>query len=411
MANVQVLLKKESKSYDRIFGNRLKELARAMQKDIEVDIHHGEELPVGTEYDNTKLSILIWASHKTDDMLYSEKDTAFGKKFCNDALFVPTEGLLQFKDEEIVLAEYDEEQIVLSFLYDMWEYESADEIDLFNIIIDQFIVQLFGNMEEYNAKLEDATRIENELSIKRAVGNLMQTIKQDKQNLEDRVRDTKVKLTDFMAKAKQYSMMLISQEAQLDGLKLGEEGIKTKLLKEIETIKNNKKVEEIFFADNGNLLIDTGELFVRVVCEDKKVRRYRMGRYRIDVNLGNGAVKFFNRNIENIRKSMWDNCHHPHVNPSGNGCLGNASTLIAECIMNREWAILADVLINYLESVNIDDGAGIYYTNWDEVDAEGKTLTQTWTNGRTVDESRNKEEQQRMIRQVRDGLYVAGIKY
>jgi len=410
MKEVKIIFNNDTRDYTRIFGDRFKQLSKAMQENINIAIHHGEGLPIGKEIRKDKLSVLIWGSHKTDDMIYSESNTAFGKQFYSDALFVPSEGTIQFGDGEVVLAEYDEENKVLNFLYDMWEYESLGEIELFNIIMDKFVEHLFGSIDGYCEKLEEAIRIEREASIQKAVSHLMSTIESDKRNLENKLREAKQRMEEYMAKVKQYSLNAISFEKQLEGLGSGMEGIKAKLISEIKAMESNKKIEEVFFNENGDLVLDTVELFAKARTK-KGVKRFRMGRFRIEVRLQNGQTLFFNRDIQNIRHSVWGACHHPHVSETGSGCLGNASTLIAECIMNREWAMLADVLVNYLESINEDDGAGKCYTNWDEVDEEGNTLERQKYTGEFVSDERNRELQVEMVRRVKEGRYVAGIQY
>lgn len=413
MKEVKVIQNRDRNEYKRIL-EKLGELVKALYQDIYVDICHCDE-PRTSEYNKEYLTIQLWGSTKEYDFVFTEQDKAFGKTFCNDALIKPQEGedFVQFKDGDLVLAEYNKEMNVLSFLYDVAELQTAEELEVFVTLLNMFIEYKFGSLEKYKEEIEKVEEKEREESIKKAVENILEETKRNKVSIERKIADMKNSIESYMNEIKKKNALVMSYKLQLNGINSGFDEIKEKIRKEIDAMKGNKKVTTIFFNENGELVFDTVELIAKVKCEDNKVRKYRMGRFRITVKLGNGEVKFYNKDIKNVRYGWWAINQHPHVSTNGTACLGSASTLILECISNREWAVLADVLINFLESVNIKDGAGQKYVNWDELDEDGNVITgeRKYNNGNISSDSNNRAVQEQYIDKIKNGFYVAGLKY
>jgi hypothetical protein len=85
---------------------------------------------------------------------------------------------------------------------------------------------------------------------------------------------------------------------------------------------------------------------------------FDIGKFRIDIYTAgnNGGIRFYNI----TRKGGGDkfNIHHPHVDASGQACLGNIKELVATLIGEYEYSALAQLAIQFLKSVNINDDAG-----------------------------------------------------
>ena len=56
--------------------------------------------------------------------------------------------------------------------------------------------------------------------------------------------------------------------------------------------------------------------------------------------------------------------HAPHVFHNGRPCLGNMTEVIPELVANYEFAALAMVAIQFIESVNVNDSAGMHINKW-----------------------------------------------
>ena len=121
------------------------------------------------------------------------------------------------------------------------------------------------------------------------------------------------------------------------------------------------------------------------IYEPESEDRFHAGKYEIKIRMSDSDIKFFN--YENRRRSYWGRkCHHPHVSESGNPCLGNISTTLAELCSTKDVYSLAIVAINFLEAVNIEDSAGKYIRNWDQVDDDNVIIHKGNPNGNPNEE-------------------------
>jgi hypothetical protein len=99
-------------------------------------------------------------------------------------------------------------------------------------------------------------------------------------------------------------------------------------------------------------------VFTEVVIIPYGTRRYRLGRFRLDLHF-DGRV--FLRNLTN-RHETYD---HPHVD-SGRPCLGNIQEWIHRLLAQREFVAACEVLLQYLWTVNPADWRKAV-TFWPEV--------------------------------------------
>ena len=92
--------------------------------------------------------------------------------------------------------------------------------------------------------------------------------------------------------------------------------------------------------------------------------KHEIGAFRIEIytNGANDGVRWFNlsHRINGYKEKM----HAPHVFPKGNACLGNTAEIFPELIANYEFAAVAMVAIQFIESINVDDDAGKHIHRW-----------------------------------------------
>jgi hypothetical protein len=105
-------------------------------------------------------------------------------------------------------------------------------------------------------------------------------------------------------------------------------------------------------------------LFTDLISVEYQGCRFRLGRFRIDLHF-DGRV--FLRNLTD-RYRTYD---HPHVE-GGRPCLGNIRDWIRDLLAQREFAIAATVLLQYLHTVNQADWRQ-EVTCWPKVSSRGKT--------------------------------------
>jgi hypothetical protein len=140
--------------------------------------------------------------------------------------------------------------------------------------------------------------------------------------------------------------------------------------KELEKLRNDKKDDNQKYKDEFDVLCDvegvkkvdvlegvinvyTGNI---VIPYDSTL--YDIGEFRIDIPTnGKDVVRAYN-----LTRAP-SNYYHPHVRMDGGCCLGNLSHSITELISKYEFSIVAQVMIQYLCTVNPGD----WYTpieNW-----------------------------------------------
>jgi hypothetical protein len=99
-------------------------------------------------------------------------------------------------------------------------------------------------------------------------------------------------------------------------------------------------------------------IFTGPICVDYGTRRYRLGQFRLDLHF-DGRV--FLRNLTD----RYESYDHPHVD-GGRPCLGNIQEWIQRLLAQREFAAAAEVLLQYLGTVNPADWRKAV-TFWPEV--------------------------------------------
>lgn len=325
---------------------------------------------------NGSIIINMWSAENGADMIIPELDTTFGYKYCTDGVFVPNEGYLTVGDN-VPLLQYKDSSFY--FLYDVCEFNSADELLLMEKLLNDMLTLIAGSEEAVNAQITENARIEQERKTKAFIKRMSD---RERKNKDDRARNLAEKKQSMEYYRKEVRKLALAIQVEEDILNANVNAIdrlEETLNKELEIMKNNKKIESVTINDDGYIIVNTKTIYSNVLGKDKVTRRYRFGEYTVKIDASNGKIRFINKNESDKRRSCWgNNCNHPHVQDNGEACLGSASTLIMDCVDRYQWGILADVLVNYLESVNTGDSAGKYFYNWDEVDADGVKLAEQY---------------------------------
>jgi len=97
----------------------------------------------------------------------------------------------------------------------------------------------------------------------------------------------------------------------------------------------------------GHLCVYTDEIYLQHAG-----RTYPLGRYQIRIPLDKGRpLAIVNQTPKRVDKTLY---HHPHIR--GNGaqmCLGNFAP-VTQLIAERQWALAAQLMIEFLHYVNAD---------------------------------------------------------
>lgn len=132
--------------------------------------------------------------------------------------------------------------------------------------------------------------------------------------------------------------------------------------KEFDRLLAVPKVKNVQVVD-GVVKVFTDTLY----CVDPRSgKRHEIGAFRIEIVTSNGDVRW--HNLTRTVSAYWEGSNAPHVSGSGHACLGSMAEIIPELVGNYEFAALALVAIQFVESVNTDDPAGKYIDRWPVAD-------------------------------------------
>ncbi len=127
--------------------------------------------------------------------------------------------------------------------------------------------------------------------------------------------------------------------------------------KEFDSLVKIPKIRDVR-VDDGVIKVFTDILY----CVDpRSKKRHEIGAFRIHLGL-NGTVRWHNltRRVDGFGRDM----HAPHVSSNGEACLGNMSEVVPQLIADYEFAVLAMLAIQFIESVNVDDVSGSRIDRW-----------------------------------------------
>lgn len=125
--------------------------------------------------------------------------------------------------------------------------------------------------------------------------------------------------------------------------------------KEFESLAKVPGVEDVQVAD-GVIKVFTEHIYI--TPDGYPNDTFDIGKFRIEIYTSgsNGGIKFFNLTRQGTGKDY--NTNHPHVQTNGTPCLGNIKEQVASLIGEYEYSAVAQLGIQYLEEVNLEDSAG-----------------------------------------------------
>ena len=244
-------------------------------------------------------------------------------------------------------------------LDEAYDEKIAHDALIFEKILEYFKDDILKAVEAKEVTIEDMIEIIEE--------NFKSSYLREKENIKSRYNEAihqiqyyTDQLTQYIKRKEQYSYEYESYNIpEID---------KDKIRKDIELIKNDKKVKNVIFSKDGSknfLVVETNPLIMRGTKDPNDLRYIGESTIKINISPRVVDVRFY---TEQKRKGYWsDKDPHPHVSELGNPCLGSASEIIAQLLVSREWYALATICINFLESYNEDDVAGKNYKYYEKV--------------------------------------------
>lgn len=146
-------------------------------------------------------------------------------------------------------------------------------------------------------------------------------------------------------------------ERKLSQLEACKDGELEKYGKEFDSLSAVPGVKDVQVSD-GVIKVFTEHIYI---TPEGYSDVFDIGKFRMEIftSGSNGGVKFFNitRKGGGGGHSNY-NIHHPHVDGGGSPCLGNIKELVSQLIGEYEYSAVAQLGLQYLKTVNLNDSAG-----------------------------------------------------
>jgi hypothetical protein len=113
-------------------------------------------------------------------------------------------------------------------------------------------------------------------------------------------------------------------------------------IKEYDALCKTPHVQDIELE--GNII----RVYTDMIIIPYRGKNYKIGKFRIDIFIdgSNGAVKAYNLTDGK------DRVFHPHIKKDGYCCLGNISEGVTKLLAEYQYAVLIQLMINYLQTYN-----------------------------------------------------------
>jgi hypothetical protein len=153
------------------------------------------------------------------------------------------------------------------------------------------------------------------------------------------------------------------------------ECIRTGLSDERKLLRGNGTAAESFGEEYEGLLkvpkvkdvrveANAIAIFTEVLnCRDDRTGRlHEIGAFKIQIPFQGSSPIWTNltRKVDGYKERQ----NHPHIWSEGDACLGSSETLFQDLFASREFAIAAQLAIEFVESANTKDPAGKYISKW-----------------------------------------------
>lgn len=356
---------------DRVMASIRTILYDTFQKPVLLNVPHGyPSEPAPT--DDSRIHIRIWSNQDNRQSETNVPRQVFGVTVhCRETPYLPSDEGMR-NGNVIMDSDYPVAEVVngntLYIFHDLVHTGHSDEIALLEKILEEASILLSGDEEQIKEMRERLLAAKTERS--RADYVTLCNKRYDAQ-----IRQSKRTYEQSQRQIDDYQQALVSAIRQREeaGRVLGElESGQTKdadsHLAEYEKLLSLDKITGVEVVGN-QVTYHTKVLH----CTDPRTNRvHEVGAFKITINVENGSVRFYNttRRINGHNRRM----HAPHVFPSGEPCLGNVSQYLPDLIAKYEFAAVADVVIAFIENVNINDAAGAYVNRWPYLDEHGRLI-------------------------------------
>jgi hypothetical protein len=359
----------DGKGRDKFVAIAMDEFKGIFSK-VHMSVPNGEvEPPNDADYE---LNIRIWSSPNEKAIRGGGKDLKppeklFGEPVaCRDASFEPMKkGSQSFESDGFVWGEFISPNYLYIF-FDVCQKDTAGSLAIFRAMLKQMIKEvtpdvLRAGTGDIAKKREEKARNELRGFMKSMLSAQFASSKQKVETLTKDIEQMHNKIVQLI-RDRTYNMNLFKA--------FEEEEIDKKIGIMIRDLYQDKNI--IGLKVDGNLFkVFTDTLYV---TDPRTNWKYELGKFRLDLDCTQGMIRIFNL-TRTVSAYGSQKMNAPHVFANNTMCAGNFVETTAELFGKHDYGNLASTLVIFLESVNVEDGAGRMVYRWPRINADG-TLTE-----------------------------------
>ncbi|MFA6594311.1 MAG: hypothetical protein WCT16_03575 [Candidatus Buchananbacteria bacterium] len=337
-------------------------LLPVVNKDIVISVPHCRIKPLSSD---GKFHIEIWSSPEKLLPLVPPPKEMWGQEVsCYDSLYRATGSGEAIIDETTgwAVAELFPDNLYIHF--DICHNGDPEELKIFKLLLKRVAEFLqLSPADKAKLKKQDEEKI---LTVnKERYAKLLLTFSQDKNSRDDsreqveemerQIKQHRVALTRLL-----FSREVINRKRADTSSRFRS---REKLLIEFDQLRSMPKIKDVTVYEDDVISVTTDILY----CRNKVTGLlYEIGAFRLDIRpeLPIDDEDFqdniaFTNLTRVIKTGLSQTSQHPHIfNTKDNFCLGNAEEIIPELLSGLEIKALISVMIQFIESVNLDDSAG-----------------------------------------------------
>ena len=345
-------------------SNSFKKLAQeiltpVIKRNVIISVPHGEtKEPII----DGKFRIWIWSSPSgIGSRNQSTPKEMWGVKVdCADSSFAPSgEGVAIIDLNGWPAAELIGETN-LYIHHDICHFGRDRELEIFRHILEETVVALTMPPKEKAERQKKLAEEKRKHARQAYAQECSARLQKSLAELENKISNDNEKMRELQQSIVNTIRSVKESKLQLEHLASFRSRTHELYGQEFDKLLTVKGVRDVNIS-NGIITVFTDILY----CVDPRTdKRHEIGAFRIEIYTdgSNDGVHWYNltRLVEGYKKEM----QAPHVFPDGKACLGSAQEVFPELIANYEFAAVAMLAIQFVESVNTDDSAGKHIDKW-----------------------------------------------
>ena len=361
------------------FINYTKSIASIIGKNIKIGIPHRSKKNVPKSSPSNLFYIFIWSQVEENDLPITvvTPRTMWGITIsCMDPSFSPSgKGIPIITDENYCVAEVFENALYIH--YDVCNKDVSTADEAFKKILNEFVDIYKMDSISKEKYLEKIKIIKRNADVTNFVNFIVAKNKERIITYEKAVRDSIITIEEQQREIVRQLNIIRENDVILLGMKNRVSSLAETSKDEYEKTLKIKKVTEI------KCISDRIEVYTKdIYIDEKDITRknkviYHIGKFVIYIYL-DGRIRFYNKTNQGMgpgytlpkgfNGNTSYNRHHPHVNSEGIACLGNLSSILPKYIADCNISVVVTLLIKFLETVYVEDGAGAGIYWWPVVD-------------------------------------------